>query len=87
MGFGDVKLMGVLGLILGFYKILIVSAIAIVLAGIVSIILLIFRKKKIKDYFPFGPFVSVATILVMYLPYNELLSTILKLFRLGFYNF
>ncbi len=86
MGFGDVKLMGALGLILGFYKIIIVSAIAIVLAGITSIILLIFRKKKVKDYIPFGPFASIATILVMYLPYNELLSIILKLFSLGFYN-
>lgn len=49
MGFGDVKLMGALGLFLGWKGIIIVSVIAFLLAAVISIGLLIFRRKNLND--------------------------------------
>ncbi len=58
MGFGDVKLAGVIGLFVGFlgWGPLVVGAFsAFVLGGIFSIILLVSRRAKRKTKVPFGP--------------------------------
>ena len=58
MGFGDVKLAGVLGLFLGFlgWPELIVGAFsAFVLGGLFSIVLLLARRATRKSGIPFGP--------------------------------
>ena len=58
MGFGDVKLAGVLGLFLGFLGIpsLIVGAFAaFFVGGLFSIVLLVSRRGKRKSKIPFGP--------------------------------
>lgn len=58
MGFGDVKLAGVLGLYLGWlgWEQLIVGAFAaFVLGGIFSIVLLLARRANRKTGIPFGP--------------------------------
>ncbi len=49
MGFGDVKLMGALGLFLGWKGIIIVSVVAFLLAAVISIGLLIFKRKSLND--------------------------------------
>ena len=46
MGFGDVKLMGALGLFFGWMNIIAISLIAFLLAAVISIILLASKKKK-----------------------------------------
>ena len=58
MGFGDVKLAGVLGLLLGFlgWGTLIVGAFAaFLLGGLFGVALLVFRKAGRKSGIPFGP--------------------------------
>ena len=50
MGFGDVKLMAALGVILGWLNIIIVSVIAFLLAAIISIGILIIKRKNFNDY-------------------------------------
>lgn len=86
MGFGDVKLMGALGLFLGWQNIIIVSVLAFLLAAIISIGILIFRKKQFNDYIPFGPFIVIATFFVIFTPFDLLLTIVLKIFTLGIYK-
>jgi leader peptidase (prepilin peptidase)/N-methyltransferase len=62
MGFGDVKLAGVLGLYLGWlgWEQLIVGAFAaFVLGGVFSIVLLVLRRVNRKTGIPFGPWMVV----------------------------
>ena len=83
MGFGDVKLMGAMGLFFGWINIIMISVMAFLFAAIVSIGILIFRKKKINEYIPFGPFIVVAAIITIYTPFTVLITTLLKIFSLG----
>lgn len=86
MGFGDVKLMGALGLIFGFSSTIMISVISFLLGAIISVILLISKKKKTDEYIPFGPFIILATFVVMIVPHNMMLFILLKIFTLGTYN-
>lgn len=85
LGFGDVKLMGALGLFFGWVNMIIISVMAFLFAAIISIIILISRRKKINEYIPFGPFIVVASVIPMYLSTPELILILLKIFSLGTY--
>lgn len=85
IGFGDVKLMGALGLIIGWQKIIIVSVLAFLLAAIVSIVILLSKKKKANEYIPFGPFIVLSTMLTIFVPTDVLINILLKIFTLGMY--
>ena len=85
LGFGDVKLMGALGLFFGWLNMILISVMAFLFAAIVSIIILISRKKKMNEYIPFGPFIVVASMIPMYLSTSNLLLVLLKIFSLGTY--
>ena len=85
MGFGDVKLMGALGLFFGWVNMIIISVMAFLFAAIISIIILISRRRKINEYIPFGPFIVVASVIPMYLSTPELILILLKIFSLGTY--
>ena len=86
MGFGDVKLMGALGLFFGWLNIIIVSVVSFLLAAVISIGVLIFRKKGFSDYIPFGPFIVLASLIVIFTPFDLLLMIVLKIFTLGMYS-
>lgn len=85
MGFGDVKLMGALGLFFGWISMILISVMAFLFAAIVSIVILIARRKKFNEYIPFGPFIVVASIIPMYINTPELMIILLKIFSLGTY--
>lgn len=86
MGFGDVKLMGALGLFFGWRTIIIISLIAFLLGAIIGVALIICRKKKGEEYIPFGPFIVLATIIAIFVPFDILLFIMLKIFTLGTYD-
>lgn len=86
MGFGDVKLMGALGIIFGAYNIVIISILSFLLAAIISIILIVSKKKKSNEYIPFGPFIVIASFLVIFVPEYLMLTILLKIFTLGTYK-
>lgn len=86
MGFGDVKLMGAMGLFFGWIDIIVISVIAFFFAAITSIGILILRKKKIDEYIPFGPFIVIGAIISIYTPFSILLTILLKIFSLGMYK-
>ncbi|EOD00109.1 prepilin peptidase [Caldisalinibacter kiritimatiensis] len=60
MGGGDIKLMAMLGLWLGWKYILLTTLLSFVIGAIISMLLLIFKVKSRKDFIPFGPFISIA---------------------------
>lgn len=86
MGFGDVKLMGALGLFFGWKMIIAVALIAFLIAAITSIFLMITKKKKSNEYIPFGPFIVIASLIVMLVPSNFLIFALFKIFTLGLYK-
>lgn len=59
MGGGDIKMMAWMGLILGWKMTLLALFLSFVIGGLVSLILIVGRFKKRKDYIPFGPFLAV----------------------------
>ncbi len=61
MGFGDVKLVFLLGLLLGWPKIIPGLFISFFLGAFIGIILMLLRKKKMKSEVPFGPFLIIGT--------------------------
>lgn len=86
MGFGDVKFMGALGLFFGWTKIIIISLIAFLFAAVISIFLLVTKKKKTDEYIPFGPFIVMATVITMVIPLDIILFALFKIFTLGMYK-
>lgn len=66
MGGGDIKLMAALGLWLGLKAIICIAFLSFLVGGIVSVVLLLLKVKKRKDYIPFGPFISFAAFLTVY---------------------
>lgn len=65
MGGGDVKLMGVIGLSVGWKYILLITLLSFVIGAIISILLLILRIKSRKDYIAFGPFIAVSAVITL----------------------
>lgn len=66
MGLGDVKLAGLMGLILGWPKIIVAFYLAFLTGAVVSVILILLRKKKFGQYIPFGPFLTTATFIAIF---------------------
>ena len=70
MGLGDVKLMGMLGLFFGLYNTIQIFIISFAIGAVISIILLATKVKKSTDYMAFGPFIVIAAIFTMFVPYT-----------------
>lgn len=66
MGWGDFKLSILMGLFLGWPKILVSLFFAFFTGGIVAIFLVIFGKKKMKSEIPFGPFLVSGTFFALF---------------------
>ncbi len=86
MGFGDVKLMGALGIYFGFSNIIIITLVSFLIGAILSIILLATKKKKTDEYIPFGPFIVLATYISIYVPFEQIKAVLMQIFTLGMYK-
>lgn len=85
MGFGDVKLMGALGLYFGFASTIAISIMSFLIGAIISILLMIFKKNKMNSYIPFGPFIVCSAIINIFVPFNIIFYVLMKIFSLGLY--
>jgi len=65
MGFGDVKLAVLMGLLLGFPNILVALFLAFFFGAIIGLILMVLEKKNLKSEIPFGPFLIVGTFIAL----------------------
>ena len=81
MGWGDVKMAGMIGLMAGFPNVIVAVFGGILLGGLMAIILLATRKKTRKEGIPFGPYLSLATIITI-LWGSDIIHWYLRLFKL-----
>lgn len=68
MGMGDVKLLAMIGVYLGWWRILFVLFLASFLATAVALLLIATKKMTRKDLIPFGTFLAIATFVILYFP-------------------
>ena len=66
MGAGDIKLAFLIGLILGWPKIIVALFLAFFIGAAIGIILIMAGKKGLKSEIPFGPFLVGATFLALF---------------------
>ncbi len=66
VGGGDIRIGVLLGVILGFKLLILALWIAYVLGAIVSVILVLKKKKQMQSPVPFGVFLTLATVVVMF---------------------
>jgi len=85
MGFGDVKLMGALGLYFGLSNIVAVTLLSFLLAAVISIILLATKIRKVDEYIPFGPFIVIGAFICMFVPFETIKYVLFIIFTLGLY--
>ncbi len=81
MGFGDVKLTAVIGLFLGWQKLILSLLIATVLASIILLIIKVVKKKDRDTEYPFAPFIAVGVIISLLLG-ELIINSYLSLFLL-----
>jgi leader peptidase (prepilin peptidase)/N-methyltransferase len=68
MGFGDVRLAGVIGFMagwLGFSYVALALFLAFLLASVIGIVLMVARLKSRRDAVPFGPFMAAGAVLAV----------------------
>lgn len=70
MGFGDVELFGMIGAFLGYKPILLILFLSSFIGTVVGIPVIMIKKNK-HFPIPFGPFISIATII--YIFYGEII--------------
>lgn len=86
MGFGDVKLMGALGLFFGLSNIIIITLVSFLIGAVLSIFFLLTKIKKSDEYIPFGPFIVIATFISIYVPFETIKMILMQIFTLGMYK-
>ncbi len=65
LGFGDVTLATMLGAMLGFDRIFFALILGILLGGVMSLGLLVFRLRDRRSVLPYGPYLAFAGILML----------------------
>ncbi len=66
MGMGDVKYAALIGLILGWKAGIVAMALAFFSAAAIILILFIIGKANVGQRIPFGPYMSVGTLLALF---------------------
>lgn len=66
MGLGDVKLMAALGLLFGIKNILVITLVSFMIGAVIGIIVMIVKRKEKEEYIAFGPFIVIATVILMF---------------------
>ncbi|NNG66431.1 prepilin peptidase [Caldanaerobacter subterraneus] len=66
IGGGDIKLYGLLGLTFGFQTVLKIIVFSTIWGGFFSILLVLLKKKKLKDSLPFAPFIMLGFLTAVF---------------------
>ncbi len=80
MGMGDLKLMGTLGLIFGWPDILFIFMFGSVIGAVASVILMLQKKKTMKSFVPFGPFLVLGAVTLFFFG-EEILRNYFDIFQ------
>ena len=65
MGMGDVKLGGLIGLMVGYPHVLVALLLAVIGGGLIATLLLVLRIRGRKDAIPFGPFMAAGAFVTL----------------------
>jgi len=65
MGMGDVKLAGLIGLVVGFPGVFVALFIGIVVGGIGALVLLLSRRARRSSYLPYAPFLVTGALVAL----------------------
>jgi leader peptidase (prepilin peptidase)/N-methyltransferase len=82
MGWGDAKLAAAIGFLLGWPDAILALMIAFIVGAFAGIGFLVTKKKDLKDALPFGPFIALGTVAVLYFGY-DMMSLYFKFLNLG----
>lgn len=66
IGKGDVKLLASIGFACGAYPVFVTLTIALLYCAVVSVLLIIIKKLSMKDSLPFGPFIFLGYLSMIY---------------------
>ncbi len=66
MGGGDIKLVAMIGALLGWQKVILVVFLASVIGSIIGIVLIATRLRGRQDPIPFGPFLAMGAIIAVF---------------------
>ncbi|WP_331713807.1 A24 family peptidase [Lentibacillus sp. JNUCC-1] len=72
MGAGDMKLFGILGIVLGFKKMLLAFLLSTVVGAIIGVILLMTEVIKRQQHVPFGPYIVLGALITYF--YGDFLA-------------
>ncbi|HEX9896724.1 MAG TPA: prepilin peptidase [Dehalococcoidales bacterium] len=79
MGWGDVKMAGLIGLMTGYPRVFVGLFLGILSGGLIAIMLLVLKKRSRKDAIPFGPFLALGAFAALIYG-QEILNWYLALF-------
>ena len=65
MGWGDIKMATLIGLVTGLPLVLVAILLAVVLGGLVAVVLLLLKLRGRKQAIPFGPFLSLGAMVAL----------------------
>ena len=66
MGGGDIKMMAMVGALMGWKAVLLISFIGSFIGGLVGIFLMVFKGKGRKTKIPFGPFLALGSLITLF---------------------
>jgi leader peptidase (prepilin peptidase)/N-methyltransferase len=66
MGLGDVKFSAFLGLILGLRPTLAAVLMGVALAGVVALVLVLLRRRHLRDSIAYGPFLALGALVALF---------------------
>ena len=64
---------------------IVISILSFLIGAILSIVLLVTKIKKTNEYIPFGPFIVIAAIITIFIPFELIVGVLLEIFTLGMY--
>ena len=66
MGWGDVKLGTLLGIVLGYPLIIVALFLSCILGSFYALSLVVMKRKTLKDPIPFGPFLVLGALIALF---------------------
>lgn len=82
-GFGDIKFLFLIGCWLGFKGIYCTFLISLYIGGLITIVLIIFKRISKKGKIPFGPYLSISAYIVGIVGSNNISSILKDIYSLG----
>lgn len=78
MGGGDVKLLGMIGAFLGWKSVFLTLFFGSLFGTLISLILILMKKRKIDDYVPFGPYLTIGAVISIFFKGNNFLGFLIN---------